>query len=31
MIAEVNNGDGVHPTNEGHALMAKPILEALGL
>ncbi|MBQ3094035.1 MAG: SGNH/GDSL hydrolase family protein [Clostridia bacterium] len=31
MIAEVNNGDGVHPTNAGHALMAKPILEALGL
>ncbi len=31
IITEANNNDGVHPTNAGHAMMAKPILEAMGL
>ncbi len=31
MIEEVNNGDGVHPTDAGHAMMAQAILDAIGL
>ncbi len=31
IITEVNNGDGVHPTDAGHEMMAQAILEAIGL
>ena len=31
IIKYVDANDGVHPTNEGHALMAQAILEAMGL
>jgi len=31
IITQANNNDGVHPTNEGHRMMAQPILEAMGL
>lgn len=31
ILKEVHSGDGVHPTDAGHALIAKAVLQALGL